>query len=119
MSSFWGEMWVLTNIYGPCTSEVKVQFIEWFRDIDMPNDIDWILLGDFNLIRYPHNRNKLGGGVNLMLAFNEAISNLRLTELPLNGQKYTWTNKQENPLLQGWIGSSPQHPGQHISLGHI
>jgi hypothetical protein len=35
-----------------------------------------------------------------MLAFNNAISNLRLVELPLRGCKYTWTNKQQNPLLE-------------------
>jgi hypothetical protein len=35
-----------------------------------------------------------------MFAFNEAISSLRLVELPLRGCKYTWTNKQQSPLLE-------------------
>jgi hypothetical protein len=35
-----------------------------------------------------------------MFAFNEAISKLRLVELPLKGFKYTWTNKQHSPLLE-------------------
>lgn len=35
-----------------------------------------------------------------MLLFNKAISALRLVELPLNGKKYTWTNKQNPPLLE-------------------
>lgn len=35
-----------------------------------------------------------------MLAFNSAISSLRLVELPLRGANFTWTNKQCNPLLE-------------------
>lgn len=35
-----------------------------------------------------------------MLLFNEAISRLRLTEIQLKGCKYTWSNKQQNPLLE-------------------
>lgn len=57
-------------------------------------------MGDFNLIRGPENRNKPGGDVSEMLLFNEAISALGLVELPLIGRKYTWTNKQDNPLLE-------------------
>ena len=58
----------------------------------MPPEIDWLIVGDFNLLR-----NKPGGDVNEMLLFNEAISSLGLIELPLYGRKYTWTNKQPSP----------------------
>lgn len=57
-------------------------------------------MGDFNLIRSPENRNKPGGNVNYMLAFNNAINSLGIIELPLKGRKFTWSNMQENPLLQ-------------------
>jgi hypothetical protein len=33
------------------------------------------------------------------LAFNDAISNLRLEELKLYGNKYTWSNYQQSHLL--------------------
>jgi hypothetical protein len=51
-----------------------------------------------------------------MLKFNAAISNLRLEELQLIGNKFTWTNKQDMPLLErldwffayvSWISSYP------------
>jgi hypothetical protein len=48
----------------------------------MPSDKLWLLVGDFNLIRRPEDRNKPGGDINLMLKFNEAISNLDLIEIP-------------------------------------
>jgi endonuclease/exonuclease/phosphatase family metal-dependent hydrolase len=66
----------------------------------MPTDIDWLLVGDFNLIRYPENRNRPGGDVQEMLLFNEAISSLGLTEIPLQGRKFTWSNKQDPPLVE-------------------
>jgi exonuclease III len=94
------ESWILTNIYGPCTAERKSSFFEWFSNIDMPDDMDWLVLGDFNFIRKPTDRNKPGGDVNDMLLFNEAISNLGLVELPLKGRKFTWSNMQKEPLLE-------------------
>jgi endonuclease/exonuclease/phosphatase family metal-dependent hydrolase len=81
-----------------------------------PDDCDWLVVGDFNLIRRPTNRNKPSGNVQEMLAFNAAISNLRLQELKLMGSIYTWTNKQVSPLLErldwffslvSWIANRP------------
>jgi endonuclease/exonuclease/phosphatase family metal-dependent hydrolase len=66
----------------------------------MPSDKLWLLVGDFNLIRRPEDRNKAGGDINLMLKLNEAISNLDLVEIPLHGLLYTWSNRQWEPLLQ-------------------
>lgn len=64
------ECWILTNVYAPCTNEGRAQFLEWLASVDMPDTIDWLVFGDFNLIRSPQNRNKTGGDVNNMLAFN-------------------------------------------------
>lgn len=32
--------WVLTNVYGPCTSEGKRDFVHWLKHIQMPEEID-------------------------------------------------------------------------------
>jgi hypothetical protein len=65
-------------------------------------------VGDFNLIRKPEDRNSPGGSVGDMLMFNNAISSLGLVEIPLHGRKFTWTNKQNPPLLErlDWFFSS-------------
>ena len=60
----------------------------------MPDNFPWLLVGDFNLMRRPKNRNKPGGDINEMLLFNEALSALGVIELPLQGKKFTWSNKQ-------------------------
>jgi hypothetical protein len=100
MSKLSQDDWILTNVYGPCTADRKIEFLDWFKNIDMPDSIDWIIMGDFNFIKSPSNRNTEGGDVNDMLAFNEAISNLGLVELPLKGRKFTWSNMQQVPLLE-------------------
>jgi hypothetical protein len=40
----------------------------------MPTETKWLIVGDFNLLRAPENRNKPGGSVTEMFAFNTAIS---------------------------------------------
>jgi len=82
----------------------------------MPPEVNWLLAGDFNLNRKPTDRNKPGGDLAEMLHFNEALSALGVVELPLHGQRFTWTNKQLSPLLerldwfftsQSWTNSFP------------
>jgi hypothetical protein len=61
-------------------------FLRWFREIYMPDDQMWFIVGDFDLIRNPDNRNKPGGDINLMLAFNEALSMLGVIKIPMHDQ---------------------------------
>jgi exonuclease III len=94
------DSWIITNSYGPCQADRKAIFIDWFSNIDMPDDLDWLIVGDFNFIRKPSDRNREGGEVNEMFMFNEAISKLGIVELPLKGRQYTWSNMQKTPLLE-------------------
>jgi hypothetical protein len=94
------ESWIITNIYAPCTPHGKIEFINWFSNINMPSDKLWLILRDFNLTRRPENRNIARRDLNLMLKFNEAISQLDLMEIPLHGLSFTWSNRQREPLLQ-------------------
>lgn len=85
MSLYSKATWILANVYAPCTDEGKQLFLNWFYNFDMDNENDWLWVGDFNLIRRPPDRNKPGGNVQFMLAFNVAISNLGLEEIALQG----------------------------------
>jgi hypothetical protein len=66
----------------------------------MPVDSEWLVIGDFNLIRKPEDKNKPGGIMREMMDFNDAIRRHGLEELRLNGAQFTWTNKQHSPLLE-------------------
>ena len=45
-----GEIWTLTNIYGPCQHDLRPNFINWFQNLQMDDDQNWLVLGDFNYI---------------------------------------------------------------------
>ena len=88
----------------------------------MPENVDWLIVGDFNLCRSPDDRNKPGGNHLDMYLFNEAISSLGLVELPLKGRHFTWSNKQPSPLLErlDWFFTSISwtltYPNTYASL---
>lgn len=92
-----GASWLLTNIYVPCTDEGKRQFITWFKNIQMPDNVDWLVVGDFNFIRKAEDRNKPGANINEILMFNEAISSLDPVEIPLKGRTFTWDQQTRLP----------------------
>ena len=74
----------------------------------MPDDVDCLIIGDFNLLRKPEDRNRPSGNAGEMLLFNEANSSLGIEEIRLHGRWFTWTNKQQPPLLErlDWFFSS-------------
>jgi len=76
-------VWVLTNIYAPCTLAGKQLFLVCLKNIQMPQEVNWLLAGDFNLLRNPEDRNKPGGDIAEMFSFNEALSELGVVEIPL------------------------------------
>ena len=66
----------------------------------MPMGENWLVVGDFNFMRSLENRNLPRGDLNDIFIFNEIIAHLGLLELPLKGRSYTWSNMQDNPLLE-------------------
>jgi hypothetical protein len=70
------DSWILTSVYGPCDSLGKETFMNWFENIEMPDDVSWLILGDINMYRRPKNRNKSGANFVDMLLFNNVISAL-------------------------------------------
>ena len=93
------ESFILSNIYGPYQGPERAQFLNWFKYIQMPADTKWIIMGDFNYVRFPSDRNREGGNFTKMLQFSGAINALALFKIPLKGRQYTWSNMQDAPLL--------------------
>ena len=88
------------NIYGPCQGDLCVDYTNWILNLNIPITEDWLLICDFNYIRSPKNRNKRGGNINDMITFNDFIRSQSLIELPIKGKAYTWSNMQDEPLLE-------------------
>jgi hypothetical protein len=66
----------------------------------MPDDMEWIIMGDLNLIRSPDDRNKPRGDIKGMLLFNETISNIGLLEIPLKGRNSYGVTCNRNLFLR-------------------
>lgn len=96
------------DAYWVLTCEGKTLFLNWLKEVKMPDNIDWLILGDFNLIRKQEDRNKPRGSIAEMLMFNETINLLGLNEIVLQGRKFTWSNMQPSPLLEklDWVFTS-------------
>src|ERR1041385_4555070 len=94
------EVWTMVAVYGPCQRPLRDEFVQWLYDLCIPDEDNWLLLGDFNFIRSLDNRNRPGGNINDIFLFNEIIGHLGILELPLKGKAYTWSNMQESPLLE-------------------
>ena len=60
-SAHTGERWALSYIYGPVQLQERSNCLEWFRDFEVTNCPNWLVIGDFNYIRYPQDRNRDGG----------------------------------------------------------
>jgi hypothetical protein len=50
--------WTFTNIYAPCQDDDRLIFLDWLHNIDIPPEENCLLVGDYNLLRSPHDRNK-------------------------------------------------------------
>jgi exonuclease III len=89
----------ITNTYGPSDHAFSLPYLQHL--FELPNLIPgpWILLGDFNLVRQPSDKNN--GQINSTLAnaFNSTILQLCVSEIELSDRLYTWSNLQPFPIL--------------------
>lgn len=99
-----GRSFHISNIYGPCAADEKSAFISWLYNFDTDSIDDWLLAGDFNLMRSLGDRNKPGGNINDMLLFNDVLQHLILVEIPFQGRTYSWSNMEMDPLLEKYLG---------------
>ena len=59
----------------------------------------WIVIGDFNLVRDPSDKNTPSFDASEAALFNDLINNIGWIEIPLSNRSYTWSNKQACPTL--------------------
>jgi hypothetical protein len=93
------EVWDLTGVYGPQLDNEKTIFLSELCNIQTMVRPEWVLLGDFNMIRRAREKNK--GSINrkVMRQFNSTIDDLHLLELDLTDRAFTWSNEQVDPTM--------------------
>lgn len=100
----------MINVYGPSHGPERDEVVKWLYDLDVANDF-WMILGDFIFYRLVDNRNKPGGNMNDIFIFNDIISHLGVLEIPIKGRSFTWSNMQDDPLLEqlDWVFTSSNY----------
>jgi exonuclease III len=91
--------WEIINVYGPVQLERKKDFLgELSRKISSMSE-PFVMGGDFNMIRFPWEKSTDNINQVWMDAFNEFIRDNGIKEMLRKGSKFTWTNKQLNPVM--------------------
>ena len=81
--------WVFTCVYGPTTREGRTQLWEDLGAIKGLWQGPWCIGGNFNVTRFPNERNREGRISCSMRRFCQVIDELELKDIPLQGGQYT------------------------------
>jgi hypothetical protein len=74
--------------------------MEELKEIAPTDGVLWLLCGDFNMIRFAHEKNNDNFRPWEADAFNDTINDLSLIELPLVDRQFTWSNRRASPTLE-------------------
>lgn len=99
-STYNHSSYFITNVYAPAALELRPAFLEELKTIVIPPDTPWMIAGDFNMIRYSHEKNNNSFCFAEAEAFNQCVDDMNLIELPLLDRSYTWSNKRSIPTLE-------------------
>lgn len=94
-----GQLFIVTNVYGPADDPSKPQFITELRQIAARISHPWIIAGDFNLVRWLTDRSALQRSYSLMDGFNKFITDTGLIDIPLRNRVFTWSSKRPQPVF--------------------
>jgi exonuclease III len=124
---------VITNVYAPADHSLTPAFLAELESLGPLFPVPWLVIGDFNLVRDPSDKNNDNFNLALASSFNDSIRTLALFELPLLDRRYTWSNKRDSPVLarldralfnQDWnlalpnssLSSLPRPTSDHVPL---
>jgi endonuclease/exonuclease/phosphatase family metal-dependent hydrolase len=87
-------------VYAPSTPALRLAFLDELKSLPHPSNTPWMLCGDFNMIRYAHEKNNANFHQTEAENFNDYINDMCLIELPLLDRRYTCSNKCSTPTLK-------------------
>ena len=91
--------WVFTGVYGPTKREYREDMWGEMGAIKGLWQNPWCLGGDFNVVRFPRDRNRVGSLTGPMRRFSQVIDDLELKDLALQGGDFTWKGGLDNQRM--------------------
>lgn len=86
--------WLLTGYYGKPDSSKRSASWNFLKQLRPPEDIPWVVVGDFNEIL--HSEKKGVGQEGVMENFKDALEYCNLADLGHNGDSFTWSNRHSD-----------------------
>lgn len=92
-------VWVMANVYGPIEDRERESFSNALSGVSAQWSVLCCYGGDFNIIRYPHEKKRGRYISSSMARFSEFINDHELVDLLLIGRGFTWSNNQERVAM--------------------
>jgi hypothetical protein len=93
-------IWSLVSVYGSAQDALKPAFLREMVNLAKDNPHPIILGGDFNMLRYPHEKSKGRFDNHWSFLFNAVIDSLDLKEISMIGRQFTWANSLPDPTFE-------------------
>lgn len=88
-----------TAVYGPTRDVLKQLFLRELRHCAPDEGMQWLLLGDFNLIYRARDKNELEFKSQSYAPVSSNYNFCKLNEVHLQNRKYTWSNERRRPTM--------------------
>jgi hypothetical protein len=93
-------IWSLVSVYGAAQDNFKPAFLRELVNLAKDNPYPMVIGGDFNLLRYPHEKSKGRFDNHWPFLFNAVIDSLDLREVATVGRHFTWANSLPEPTYE-------------------
>ena len=93
-------IWSLVAVYGPAQEAHKTAFLRELVNLTRDNPHPILIGGDFNMLRYRHEKSRGRFDNHCPFLFNVVIESLDLREAALSGGQYTWANNFPIPTIE-------------------
>jgi exonuclease III len=91
-------IWCFMLVYGPADHGRTEEFLGELERAVAECQVPLVIAGDFNLIRSAGDKSNDNIDWPRVRRFNDSIASMALREINRAGARYTWTNRQINPI---------------------
>ncbi|KAG2684915.1 hypothetical protein I3760_10G097900 [Carya illinoinensis] len=111
-----GWRWALVCVCGPNVVQERSSLWAELAGMYYLWDLPWVVCGDFNVVRFPCERERATYMTRSMEEFSELIFDLNLIDLPLFGGCYTWSNGRGGSRLDRFLKRLSQVFSNHFPI---
>ena len=92
--------WSLVVVYGAAQDVHKFAFLRELVNLAKDNPYPMLIGGDFNLLRFSHEKSNGHFEPQWPFLFNAVIDSLNLMEVAMVGRQFTWANSRSVPTYE-------------------